>query len=81
MYHKTETKTITSYTVAQVGKHKDETSCRSAINGIVYDLSAFISQHPWWDRNILKICGIDGSSAFNGKHGWQTKPEETLAGF
>ncbi len=46
MYHKTETKTITSYTVAQVGKHKDETSCRSAINGIVYDLSAFISQHP-----------------------------------
>jgi cytochrome b involved in lipid metabolism len=75
------TPTATSYTMAQIATHNSEASCRSTIDGIVYDLSAFIAKHPWWDRNILRICGIDGSSAFNGKHGWQTKPEQTLAGF
>ncbi len=77
----TDTPSLQSYTMAEVAKHGSETSCRSAINGNVYDLGAFISQHPGGDRNILKICGIDGSMAFEGKHGGQTRPEKTLAWF
>ena len=77
----TITPPITEYTIAQVAIHNNEASCRSVINGAVYDLSTFISKHPWWDRNIIRICGIDGSIAFNWKHGWQSGPEQTLAEF
>ena len=75
----TDTPSVKSYTMAEVAKHNSETSCRSAINGNIYDLGAFVSQHPGGDRNILKICGIDGTMAFEGKHGGQNRPEKTLA--
>ncbi len=75
----TDTASVKSYTMAEVAKHNSETSCRSAINGNIYDLGAFVSQHPGGDRNILKICGIDGTMAFEGKHGGQNRPEKTLA--
>lgn len=73
--------TLTWYTIQEVSTHNDENSCRSAINGVVYDLTAWISQHPWWDRNILRLCGTDGSVLFNGKHGGQALQAKTLAGF
>lgn len=74
----------TTYTMAQVAQHNDATSCWSAIDGNVYDLTSWIDQHPGGDKNILKICGIDGTSAFNSKHGEsakaQVKREEFLLG-
>lgn len=73
--------TVKSYTMAEVAQHNNEVSCRSVINGNVYDLTSFVTQHPGGDRNILKICGIDGTMAFEGKHGGQNRPEKTLAGF
>ncbi len=76
----TETQPQT-FTLAQVATHNSETSCYSAINGKVYDLGAWINQHPGGDRAILGICGKDGSSAFNGRHGGQARPEAILAGF
>lgn len=69
------------YTMEMIASHKDEASCWTVVNGVVYDLSAFIAKHPGGDRNILKICGIDGTAAFMRKHGGQEKPEMTLAGF
>lgn len=76
-----ETKTLPTYTLADVAAHNEEASCWTAINGQVYDLTAFIKKHPGGDRNILRICGIDGSQAFNAQHGGKTRPEETLAWF
>lgn len=70
-----------TYTMADVQSASTPEKCWSAINGQVYDLTAWINKHPGGDKNILKICGIDGSSAFNAKHGGQAKPEETLKGF
>lgn len=78
----TSTKAPTQgYTLAQVAQHADSKSCYSAVNGVVYDLTSWITRHPGGQREILAICGRDGSSAFNGEHGGQSRPEQLLAGF
>jgi cytochrome b involved in lipid metabolism len=70
-----------NFTLAEVSKHTTDTDCYSTIDGVVYDLSAWVYQHPGGDRNILKICGIDGSGAFNNKHGNNQNVKNVLAGF
>ena len=70
-----------NYTLADVAKHNNSSSCWSVINGKVYDLTAWISQHPGGQQAILSLCGIDGSSAFNNQHGGQHRPANELAGF
>ncbi len=70
-----------SYTLANVAEHKDGSSCWSTINGKVYDLTAWINQHPGGPSRILSICGKDGSSAFNTQHGGQARPANELTNF
>jgi cytochrome b involved in lipid metabolism len=70
-----------SYTLADVSTHKDASSCWTAINGNVYDVTSWIDQHPGGRQAILSICGTDGSSAFDGQHGGQKRPESELANF
>lgn len=77
----TPTSTVKTFTLAQVAQHADSTSCYSAVNGMVYDLTKWITRHPGGQREILAICGRDGSSAFNGQHGGDARPEQLLAGF
>jgi cytochrome b involved in lipid metabolism len=72
---------VKSYTLGEVGTHKNATSCWSAINGNVYDLTQWISQHPGGEQAILSICGKDGSAAFNGQHGGMQKQAQILATF
>ncbi len=69
------------YTLAQVATHNDSSSCWSAINGFVYDLTSWISNHPGGEGAILSICGKDGSNAFNNQHGGQGRPENILETF
>jgi cytochrome b involved in lipid metabolism len=69
------------YTLAQVAKHNSATSCWTAINGNVYDLTDWISQHPGGESAILTICGKDGSSAFDGQHGNDPRAQNELANF
>jgi len=71
----------TSFTLAEVATHHGASSCWSAINGKVYDLTSWINQHPGGPEHILSICGIDGSSAFNAQHGGQSRPASELANF
>ncbi len=73
--------TVTSYTAADVAIHNTEADCWSSINGNVYNLSAWIAEHPGGERSILRLCGKDGSAAFNGQHGGQGQPMQTLSGF
>jgi cytochrome b involved in lipid metabolism len=75
------TQSGTSYSLADVAQHNSSSSCWSAINGKVYDLTSWINQHPGGPDKILAICGIDGSSAFNAQHGGQSRPANELAGF
>jgi cytochrome b involved in lipid metabolism len=75
------TSAATSFTLAQVATHHSASSCWSAINGKVYNLTSWISQHPGGTGAILSLCGIDGSAAFNGQHGGQARPASELASF
>ncbi len=70
-----------AYTLAQVATHGSQASCWTAINGKVYDVTTWISQHPGGQQAILSLCGKDGSAAFNGQHGGQARPASELATF
>ncbi len=70
-----------SYTMVQVASHATVTSCWSVIDGVVYDLTDWVSKHPGGDRAILGICGKDGTVAFTKQHGGKSKPESVLATF
>ena len=47
-----------------VGKHNTAEDCWMAIDGNVYDLSAFLSQHPGGDQVLLEVAGKDASKEF-----------------
>lgn len=68
-------------TLATIAKHSGRSSCWSAVNGGVYDLTSWITNHPGGEQTILSMCGVDGSSGYNGQHGSSGKPARMLAGF
>ncbi len=71
----------TGITLAVIAQHSSRTSCWSAINGTVYDLTSWIPNHPGGEQNILRICGGDGSDEYNGQHGGSRRTASILAGF
>ncbi len=56
----------TLYTQEEVAMHNTAGDCWTIINDVVYDLTSFISSHPGGEE-ILRACGIDGSSLFNDR--------------
>lgn len=72
------TKTIT---LVEVANHKTESDCRTAINGTVYDVTAFFGKHPGGDKNLFRVCGIDATVAFERQHGNNKEANNALAGF
>ena len=70
---------VATYSLAQVATHKDASSCWTVVGDGVYDLTAFIDQHPGGPDKILRLCGKDGTEAFTNKHGGQMRPENELA--
>ena len=76
-----EVTTQSEYTMTNVKKNNSAQSCWSVINGNVYNLTQWINSHPGGSTPIRGICGVDGSSSFNGKHGRQSNPNETLSGY
>ena len=73
--------TEATYTMAQVAKHATSSSCWSAINGSVYDLTQWLSQHPGGASPIRSICGRDGSTAFNQRLANTAEAQDTLPHF
>jgi cytochrome b involved in lipid metabolism len=69
------------YTMEEVSARKDAASCLTVIRGMVYDVTAWIEKHPGGDKNILRLCGLDGTAAFEKQHGGKEKPENALKGF
>ena len=76
-----EVTTQSDYTMANVKKNNSAQSCWSLINGNVYNLTTWINSHPGGPSAIRGICGVDGSSSFNGRHSGQSNPKENLAGY
>lgn len=58
------TPTGTSYTTAQVAEKNSKNSCWTIINGKVYDITAYVPNHPGGEAEILQICGKDGTQLF-----------------
>ena len=73
--------TLKEYAMADVSIHNNASDCWTAINGSGYDVTSWISKHPGGPDKIIALCGIDGSQAFNKKHGGQRRPENELATF
>ena len=41
-----------------------------ALNGKVYNVSAYIPFHPGGEKELLRAAGRDGSKLFNASHPW-----------
>ncbi len=77
----TYTPPVAKHTMIEVAVHNNEFDCWSAINGNVYNLTAWVSSHPGGKQAIVGLCGKDGSAAFNGQHGGRVQQESQLAQF
>ncbi len=55
---------VSGYTLADVSAHNSKTSCWTAIEGRVYDITKYINQHPGGSA-VLRGCGVDGTRIFN----------------
>ena len=75
----TPSTTQAGYTMADVKKANTRAKCWSAIDGNVYDLTAWISSHPGGAGAITFLCGIDGSNAFKAQHESQSRPTNRLS--
>ena len=77
----TKENTSNSITLADIASHSKESDCRTAIEGTVYDVTAFFGTHPGGDQNLFRVCGIDATPVFKKQHGNAGKPNNVLAGF
>lgn len=55
-----------SYTLAEVSAHSTKEDCWLAIEGKVYDVSAFVDKHGGGEA-ILMGCGKDATELFNNR--------------
>lgn len=55
------------YTRAEIARHADAKSCWMAIDGVVYDFTVYLPQHPADPQAILRHCGKEASEAFRTK--------------
>ena len=51
--------TSASYTLAEVKLHGTKTDCWTVVNGSVYNVTSWISQHPGGQMAITSMCGVD----------------------
>jgi cytochrome b involved in lipid metabolism len=64
-----------------VAQHNSASDCWSAISGNVYDLTAWIPQHPGGSGVIENMCGRDGTRSYNGQHQGDATADAVLTGF
>ncbi|CAB4562720.1 unannotated protein [freshwater metagenome] len=67
--------------VETVAVNDSEASCWTIVGGNVYDLTDWISSHPGGASRIVGLCGIDGTSQFEGQHAGSSSVASTLEGF
>ncbi|OKL59488.1 hypothetical protein UA08_05284 [Talaromyces atroroseus] len=70
-------------TRSEISKHASRESCWVIINGVCYDLTAFLQSHPGGANIILKYAGKDATKIFESIHPRDTiqkfvKPERVL---
>ena len=68
-------------TMTEVKQHASASSCWSAVDGEVYDLTKWVDRHPGGSKRILAMCGQDGSSDYHSQHGSKGRAATTLDGY
>lgn len=56
-----------TYTKADLAQHATTENCWMAIRGSVYDLSAYLPEHPSRPELVLPWCGKEATAAYNTK--------------
>jgi cytochrome b involved in lipid metabolism len=56
-----------SYSLAEVAAHASPASCWMAIHGKVYDVTAYLPDHPSRPEVIEAWCGKEASNAYDTK--------------
>ena len=55
------------FALAEVARHASEADCWMAINGVVYDLTAYLPDHPSRPSVVLPWCGKEATEAYKTK--------------
>ncbi len=61
--------TEATYTLAEVATRNTQANCWTVVFDKVYNITSYIKNHPGGASSISKICGKDGTSMFDNKHG------------
>lgn len=64
---------------SEVTLHNTASDCWVVIDGSVYQLDKYMSQHPGGKSVLTSLCGKDGSKAFANQHARQALPNSELA--
>lgn len=56
-------------TLAEVARHATASDCWMAIRGKVYDITAYIPEHPTSPRVVTRWCGKEATRAYETKGG------------
>jgi len=65
----------------EVAQHDSASDCWSVVEGVVYDLTAFIERHPAGSQAVIEMCGIDATADFMSEHAGPGEPREWLEVF
>lgn len=56
------------YTLSEVAIHNRAEDCWMAIRGVVYDLTAYLPQHPTNPEIVVPSCGQEATVAYTTKN-------------
>lgn len=70
-----------AYTKADVAAHATAEDCWTIIDGGVYDLTAWVKEHPGGEKAIRATCGKDATTMFTSIHGGKEKIAKKLHTF
>ncbi|PWN47427.1 putative cytochrome b5 [Violaceomyces palustris] len=57
-----------TFDAAELKKHNTVESAWVAVDGIIYDVTSFLDDHPGGKKILLRNCGKDASEAFWSYH-------------
>jgi len=63
---KTNTPSVTTYSLADVALHNTEADCWAIVNNKVYNITTYVPIHPGGPV-IIQACGTDGTTMFETK--------------
>ena len=63
-----QSKCLSQHSIEEISKHDNEQDAWIIINGLVYDITTFVSKHPGGKEIIMKYAGYEASDQFEAFH-------------